>query len=92
MKTAIPGLIEALLAKRGVGAGRRLSLSGKPVVKPGLVRSWNYAHSPSVCSLMARCAGLAAAFALDGQSVAGSDIFELLPARGTVLAVCEDCP
>ena len=54
VKTAIPGLIEAMPAKRGVGADRRLSLSGKPVVKPGLVRSRSYAHSPSACSPMAR--------------------------------------
>ena len=34
VKTAISGLIEATPAKRGVGADRRLSLSGKPVLKP----------------------------------------------------------
>ena len=54
VKTAIPGLIDAMPAKRGVGVDRRLSLSGMPVLKPGLVRSRSYALSPSARSSMAR--------------------------------------
>ena len=106
-KTAIPGLIEATPAKRGVGADRRLSLSGKPVLKPELIPSRSYAHSPSACSPMARsdahrwqivlphmlellawCTGLAAAFALGGQSVAGTDVLEHSPIRGFALQFC----
>ena len=53
-KTEIPGLIEGVPVKRGVGADRRLSLFGKPVLRPEPVRSRSYAHSPSACSPMAR--------------------------------------
>ena len=53
-KTAIPGLIEGMPAKRGIGADRRLSLTGMPVLKPGLVLSRSYSHSPLACSSPAR--------------------------------------
>ena len=75
-------------AKRGIGADRRLSLSGMPVLKPELVRLRSYAH---VLELLARCAGLATAFTLSGQPVAGTGVFDHLPTPGIRFVVLR-CP